>query len=129
MGTAQGGPDGTFELNTGEPIDFVDRPARLAQRQGIYAIYLEGESMTPAYEPGDLVFVDSTRKPWVGRDALVELHPKTENDPPRAFLKRIAVLNSEFVELKEFKPVERTFRLPRSAIKAMHLVLRNTDMY
>ncbi|GAB2176748.1 S24 family peptidase [Dongia sp. agr-C8] len=129
LGSGQAGPDGVFELNNGEPIDYVDRPPGLAGKARIYCIYVDGDSMEPAHMHGDLLFVDAARKPFPGRDAVVELLPDSDGAPARAFIKRIVKLTPEFVELFEFRPKERTFRLARSKIRNLHLVLKNTDMY
>lgn len=130
MGTGRGGKPGTFSLNTGEPVDFVDRPPpRLEHNTGVYVIYVEGNSMEPAHFDGDMLFIDSRRKPFPGRDALVEFPPLAEGEPPDALVKRVVQINSEFVELIEFKPKERKFRISRDKIKSLHLVLKNTDMY
>jgi phage repressor protein C with HTH and peptisase S24 domain len=129
LGSGQAGPDGVFELNNGEPIDYVDRPPGLAGKARIYCIYVDGDSMEPAHTHGDLLFVDAARKPFPGRDAVVELLPDSDGAPARAFIKRIVRLTPEFVELFEFRPKERTFRLARSKIRNLHLVLKNTDMY
>ncbi len=129
MGTGRGGKPGTFSLNTGEPIDFVDRPPKLEHKTGVYVIFIEGSSMEPVHFDGDMLFIDSQRRPFPGRDALVELHPETENDPPDALVKRVVQINPEFVELLEFQPKERKFRIPQARIKNLHLVLKNTDMY
>jgi phage repressor protein C with HTH and peptisase S24 domain len=129
LGTAQGGKDGTFEFNNGEPVDFVDRPSALTHRSRVYCIYVDGDSMAPAHLDGDLLFIDAGRKPFPGRDALIELNQEGEGQPLRAFIKRVVKLTPEFVELLEFRPKERTFRLPRTRIRNLHLVLKNTDMY
>jgi phage repressor protein C with HTH and peptisase S24 domain len=129
LGSGQAGPDGIFELNNGEPIDYVDRPAGLAGKARIYCIYVDGDSMEPAHTHGDLLFVDAARKPFPGRDAVIELLPDADGAPARAFIKRIVKLTPDYVELFEFRPKERTFRLARSKIRNLHLVLKNTDMY
>jgi phage repressor protein C with HTH and peptisase S24 domain len=129
LGTAQGGRDGTFEFNNGEPVDFVDRPPALAHRSRVYCIYVDGDSMAPAHMDGDLLFIDAGRKPFPGRDALIELNQESDGQPLRAFIKRVVKLTPEYVELLEYRPKERTFRLPRARIRNLHLVLTNTDMY
>jgi phage repressor protein C with HTH and peptisase S24 domain len=129
LGSGQAGPDGVFEFNNGEPIDYVDRPLGLAGKARVYCIYVDGDSMEPAHLHGDLLFVDAARKPFPGRDAVIELNPESDGAPGRAFIKRIVKLTPDYVELFEFKPKERTFRLARAKIRNLHLVLKNTDMY
>src|SRR3569623_1155132 len=120
LGNGQAGPDGVFEFNNGEPSDHVDRPPGLAGKTRIYCIYVDGDSMEPAHMHGDLLFVDAARKPFPGRDAVVELLPESDGAPARAFIKRIVKLTPDYVELFEFRPKERTFRLARSKIRNLH---------
>jgi phage repressor protein C with HTH and peptisase S24 domain len=129
LGSGQAGPDGVFEFNSGEPIDYKDRPQALVGKAKIYCILVDGDSMSPAHNHGDLLFVDAARKPFPGRDAVIELYPEHEGGPQRAFIKRIVKLAPDYVELFEFKPKERTFRFSRDKIMNLHLVLTNNDMY
>lgn len=130
LGMAQGGGDGSFILNTGEPIMFVERPIGLAGRDRVYALRVEGNSMYPIHEDGDLIFVDPGRKAYPGRDAVIELYSEQEyENQTRALLKRIVAVNGEFIIVKEMQPKEREFRIPRAKIKALHLVLKNSEMY
>ena len=122
LGTAEAGADGLFELNAGEPIDYRDRPPGLAHRPRVYCIYVSGDSMSPIHEAGDLLFIDGGRIPFPGRDALIELHPEREGDPLRAFVKRL-------MKVTPLQPKERVFKVQRSRIRNLHLVLKNTDMY
>lgn len=131
LGTAEAGKDGIFEFNGGTPIDFRDRPPALARRPQVYCIYVSGGSMEPAHRDGALLFIDAGRKPFPGRDALIELNPERDDDgqPLRAFVKRVVRITPDYVELLEFKPVERVFRLARERIRNLHLVLENSDLY
>jgi phage repressor protein C with HTH and peptisase S24 domain len=95
----------------------------------VYCIRLDGSSMDPIYQDGDLLFVDAARKPWPGRDAVIELHQDEDGEPYPAFVKRVVTINSEFVDLKEWQPEERVFRIPRSQIRNLHLILKNNEMY
>lgn len=127
-GTAQGGKDGRFYFN-GETVDRVARPAGLAHKMSVYCIRLDGDSMSPVFEDGDLLFVDSGRRAIVGRDAVIELYPEEDGEPAPAFVKRVTMISPSFVELMEFKPKERTFKVQRDKIKSLHLILKNNEMY
>lgn len=127
MGTGMGGDDGSFEINTGEPIDWKPRPPK-AEGSKIYCIYLEGNSMEPRIDAGELLFVDPHRKPVVGRDCVVELHPTGEGEQPRAFVKQIVAINSEFIEVKQFNP-EKKWKIKRKTIRNLHVILKNSEMY
>lgn len=129
-GTAQCGPDGVFEMNTGEAINFVASPPRIENLAGVYAIYAEGDSMLPVYRHGELIFVTSKLRPYAGRDAVIELRPEGEQDdrPARALLKRILTVNSEFVEVQQFNP-PLTWKIEMRLISGLHRVLETNDLY
>ena len=130
LGMAEGGSDGSFILNTGEPLMYIERPIGLAGRDRVYALRVEGNSMYPIFEDGDLIFVDPGRKAIVGRDAIIELYSAESYDhQTRALLKRIVSINGEFITVKEWQPKEHEFKIPRKRIKALHLVLKNSEMY
>jgi len=63
MGTARGGSEGSFLLNMGEAIDWVRRPPALEGKVGLYAIYVEGDSMSPRFYAGERVLVSSKKPP------------------------------------------------------------------
>jgi len=127
-GTAEAGKDGRFYFN-GETVDRVARPPRLAHRMTVYCIRLEGDSMVPILDSGELLFVDAAQKPRPGRIAVIQLHPTQDGEPAPAFVKRVERITSEWVDLKEWQPKERVFRIQMSRIKTMHLVLKNSEMY
>lgn len=54
-----------------DPVDYVRRPAPLAQVKDGYAIIVVGESMVPAYEPGDSLLVHPHLPPVPGVDVVL----------------------------------------------------------
>jgi phage repressor protein C with HTH and peptisase S24 domain len=103
-GSAQAGPEGAFHLNTGEPIDWARRPAGLVGVQGVFAIYVEGDSMVPWRQPGELVFVHEKRPAAPGCHVIAEVWLPEPGHPPRAFLKRLLRRTATRVELEQYNP-------------------------
>lgn len=126
LGTAEAG-NGTFTLDTGEPIDFVSRPKGLANRKDAYGIYVQGVSMQPAYDPGDLVYVDPKRPPAAGRDCIVQLKQTDPGGEMRFMLKRLVKRNGHKWFFKQFNP-EKEIELTDREIAAVHLILKNHEM-
>ncbi len=124
-GTAQGGPKGAFVL-TGDDIDYVRCPQRLATAQGTYALFIEGDSMSPRYEPGELIFVSPRRPARVGDDVVIVLRDGTGEQT--AYIKRLLRQGGEVVVAEQFNP-PKEIRFPVTEIETMHLVLRMTDLY
>ena len=59
-GVTVGGSDGDFMLNVGQVVDFARRPPTLGRRT-VFALYVQGASMSPWRVPGGLVFLDPVR--------------------------------------------------------------------
>jgi phage repressor protein C with HTH and peptisase S24 domain len=127
LGTAECGPNGTFELNTGDVIDFVRRPPGLIGNRTVFAIYANGDSMEPMFWPGDLVYVDPKRPPMPGRAVVVEMHPPHEQEHPRALLKILVRRNGDSVELRQLNPDKPT-TVPNSKIKGIYRVLTLAEL-
>lgn len=88
MGTAEGGEDGFFLLN-GETVDWVARPPVLAGANRGYAIYATGTSMEPRYYAGETLYIHPGKPVVVGSFVVVEVRPKADGDPPRAFIAKL----------------------------------------
>jgi len=127
LGSAECGQDGSFTLNTGEPIDFVRRPPGQMSRRGIYCIYAEGSSMEPVYEAGDLIYVDPHRPPWPGRDVVLQLRARAPDGEIRYFLKRLVKRTGTQCRVKQFNP-EMEIVLEDRDVAAIHLVLKNHEL-
>jgi phage repressor protein C with HTH and peptisase S24 domain len=82
-----------------------------------YAIYVVGNSMTPMYRPGQLLFINPYKVPVAGHGIII-----TD--------KKGAVLIKEFVRKKpsgilvrEYQPAQRDFTIPQSDIATLHAVV------
>ena len=124
-GTAQGGPQGAFVL-TGDDIDYVRCPPRLATAQGTYALFIEGDSMTPRYEPGELIFVSPRRPARIGDDVVIIRRDGAGEQC--ASIKRLLKRGGEEVVAEQFNPPIE-IRFAATDIEAIHLVLRMVDLY
>jgi phage repressor protein C with HTH and peptisase S24 domain len=126
-GTVRGGSEGSFELNMGETIEYVRRPISLVGKGEVYALYVEGDSMAPRYEPGEIVLVYAARPPVIGRDVVIQVRPKVEGDNPQAYLKRLVRRTDREITVEQFNPRKtRTFKL--ADVLSIHLVLTRDEM-
>lgn len=126
LGTAEAG-DGTFTVDTGNPIDFVNRPIGLANRKDAYGVYVQGVSMQPVYDPGDLVYVDPRRPPPSGRDCIIQLKQSEPGGEMRFMLKRLVRRNGTKWVFKQYNP-EREIVLEDREIESVHLILKNHEL-
>lgn len=118
-------------LNSGETVHHVRRPAALDGREDAYCLYVQGHSMEPAHMSGDLVLVEAKRPPRIGDDVVVYLRAAGEEDDgarARAVLiKRLARRTATHIELEQFNPA-KTFRLDLPDIVRIDRVMRMADL-
>lgn len=110
--SVEGGP-GELVINT-DPIDRVPRPWYMGQVRDGYAVVVVGESMVPAFEPGDMAIVNPRLAPMRNKHHIIV--QESENGEFRATIKRILGWTSSDWQLEQYNPPpgrERRFSLPR----------------
>ncbi|MBB5087475.1 XRE family transcriptional regulator [Roseospira marina] len=117
-GSALGGPDGEMIVSF-EPIEWVRRPAPLEGVKGGFGFYMIGESMSPAFEPGDMILCHPTRPPFSGQDVLVI---RRLNGGQHALVKRLVRIDGEGLRLRQFNP-PHDFDVPCEDVVSFHLVV------
>lgn len=128
LGTAAGAElgKGAFSF-TSEVVDYVRRPFGLLGDKDVYALYVEGESMVPKYEPGDLVFVHPGRKPRGGDYVVVQEHDHN-NGGPRGYIKRLVTITGKFIKTEQFNPKAAIDFAIRPGV-VVHKVLTEGELY
>lgn len=105
---AEGGP-GEMVVST-DPIEFIPRPWYLRQVREGYAVLVVGESMIPAFEPGDMAIVNPRLPPIRGKDMIF-----ISNEGAGEFtasIKRLLSWNDKEWRVQQFnKP--KQFALPK----------------
>lgn len=115
---AEGG-NGFMIIET-EPIEHVPRPYTLAGISEAYGILITGESMVPAYEPGDTAWVNPRLPPI--RDVDVILYELDGHGEAKASIKRLVSWTETEWELKQHNP-PKTFKLKRREWPKCHRVV------
>lgn len=127
FGTGNCGEDGAFELNAGEAIDFVRRPPRLVGIKDAYALYVQGSSMRPWREEGQLVYVHPGQPPQIGDYVVVQCKPSKSGETPRAFIKRLERRTGTELVVSQYAPAGRmTFKL--SQVLSVHRIVDWTEL-
>lgn len=105
FGTAMGANgDGAFTINLTGQVDLVRRGPGIANSRGVFAIYVEGESMSPRFQPGELVYVDKHRPIRVGDDVVLVVASPNPGDAPRSYLKRLVRRTADRWICEQFNP-------------------------
>ncbi|MET0743677.1 MAG: helix-turn-helix domain-containing protein [Microvirga sp.] len=127
-GTAVGGGDGDgdFRFN-GDDIDWAPRPAGIAGRKGVYALYVQNDSMYPRYRDGARLYVDANRRPAPGDDVVVELHPREEDGAGPGYVKSFVKQTATTVVVEQFNP-PRQIVFEARAVKSLHRVIPQDEL-
>lgn len=118
-----GGQDADFTVN-GETGDYARRPPGLTGKKHVYGLHIVGDSMYPAHREGALIYVDPTRRPAIGEDAIVELHPENPElgEPGRGFIKRLKRRAGSKMIFEQFNP-PLDLEFETANIKSIHRVI------
>lgn len=129
-GTVVGGADGDFTFN-GDVVDLVRRPPGLAGASAVFAVYVHGDSMSPRFESGDLVFVNPSRPPTPGCDVIVEMAANGAEGSGPCYIKRLLRRTADKVVLRQFNPPageKQDFELDQKRIKNLWRVLTPAEL-
>jgi SOS-response transcriptional repressor LexA len=131
MGVAMGGAGDGLYLN-GAIVEYVRRPPGLALAPKAFGVYIQGESMTPRYDEGDLVIINPSRPAKAGDHVLIELHPtgfegeQTEIGP--AFVKRLVRRGATEVICEQYNPPSEV-RYPTDHVKSIFRIMTNAELF
>ena len=122
LGTALGGASGGYEfIMNGDSGLRVRRPPRLLGRDDIFALFVQGESMSPRYPSGELIFCESKRPPQIGDHVVVELNPDMDGVQV-AYLKRLSSRSATKLKLEQYNPpkvLEIELRTVRQVVRVL----------
>ena len=102
-----------------DSIGTVKRPPLLQGVKDGYAIFLVGESMSPEFEPGDILMVNP-RLPVIANTSCV-FYDRSDNEP-RAMVKRFLAATEDEWRVRQFSP-DREFALDRSEWETRHRIV------
>jgi phage repressor protein C with HTH and peptisase S24 domain len=103
-----------------DPIDVVPRPWYLAEVNNAYGVVITGESMFPAYEPGDMALVNPKLTYMRGRDHIFTTDP--EDGHFKATIKRLVSVTESEWKVEQFNP-PKVFTLDRTVWKYANRVV------
>lgn len=121
LGEAVGGDDGEYIFN-GQVVDYIACPPSLVNVPDAYSVYVDGESMSPRYKPGETVYVHPRKPPRRGDDVIVQIRGRDESSPPRGFIKEFVGWAGSKLVLSQYNPVKR-IDFERDDVVSVHLVV------
>ena len=113
------GGDG-HQVITFDAIDWVKRPSVLDSVKGGYAVYIVGDSMIPAFRPGDMALINPHLPPQ--RDTDVVLFHVPPHDEAECIIKRLVGFNDRDWKLEQYNP-HKEFPEPRASWPVCHRVV------
>jgi hypothetical protein len=116
--SAEGG--GGAIIITNEPIDYVRRPEPLLSVRDSYGCYVIGDSMSPAYEQGDLLLIHPGRPVRPGDDCVFVRDPGDGSQ--HALVKRLLRIAPEKWRVRQFNPA-KDFDLDRGQWQKAQLIV------
>ncbi|MBR1206592.1 MULTISPECIES: S24 family peptidase [unclassified Bradyrhizobium] len=116
---AQGG-EGFMIVHT-DVMEWVKRPVILEGVPDSYGVLVVGESMVPAYRPGDMALVHPRRPPERGTDVILYDHDPRTGDA-KSMIKHLISFNDRSFKLEQYNPA-KTFSEHRADWPICHQVV------
>lgn len=121
LGEVVGGDEGEYIFN-GQVQDWVACPPSLVNVNGAYSVYVDGESMSPRYRPGETVYVHPNKPPRRGDDVIVQVKPREEGLPPHGFIKEFVGWSGHRLVLHQYNPDKR-IEFDREVVISVHPII------
>ncbi len=129
LGTAAGsiisGVTGLYV--TRRPLNYIQRPPRLAGIPNAYAVRVVGKSMEPMLRSGDLCIINPNETAAPGDTVIVQTQ-HYDSDPGQAYVKILLSKTASTVSLLQTNP-QATLKIPREYVSSIHRVLTVSDLF
>ncbi|SNY93391.1 Peptidase S24-like [Cohaesibacter sp. ES.047] len=137
FGTAAGSVFGAMQLEEGMQVDHIERPAGLRSSPHAYALKVVGESMSPKFEPGDLIFADPHRRVDIGDVVVIQTKNfnKFSDDPVQAYIKFFKGITDKKLLAHQLNPAldieytRKTEKDNQEIVYAYHRVLSVRELF
>lgn len=115
LGHANGSSEAVM-LNINEPIGEAPQHPNQKGQKNSFALYARGESMSPRYMQGELVYAIMGQSPLPGADCIIEMMNG------EAYLKQYAKSTDKEIICRQLNPAKE-WKRPRSEVRAIHRVV------
>jgi phage repressor protein C with HTH and peptisase S24 domain len=127
LGIAVGGENADFRFN-GEVTDYVRRPPSIMSARNVFSVFVEGDSMSPRYEPGELIYINPDRPANVGDDVVIEMLPTEDGQSGACYLKRLEKRAGTKLICRQFNPARDDLAYDTAAIKRIYRVIPASEL-
>ncbi|MFV0431106.1 MAG: XRE family transcriptional regulator [Alphaproteobacteria bacterium] len=93
----------SLHLNNQQIIGQIKRPIKMAQRHGLYAIYMPNNSMEPRFMLGDLLIIDGFQPPQIGDDCVIVQNQSDDNES-QVFIKQFRYIENSLIHALQYHP-------------------------
>lgn len=108
-------------------VDMVRRPPGLSHAPNAYALYVAGTSMSPKYEPGDLIYINPDRPAGPG-DVVVIQTQMYDGATIQAWIKTLVTETGDSVVAHQLNPPS-TVTYGRETVVSIQRVMRTNELF
>lgn len=128
LGSAMGSIVHEFEgvVLEGGIVDRIPCPPHLVGANGLYGIYVEGESMMPMHNPGEPRIVHPGRPIMPGDTVIVQTR-RWDDDPGQGYIKIFRRRKADMIVLEQLNP-RITLEIPVKYVVSIHHVLTMSEV-
>jgi phage repressor protein C with HTH and peptisase S24 domain len=112
-------------LNSADRIDQIRRLPALQDEREAFAVYVQGSSMSPRYEDGELALVAPKRAVRPGDYVLVQLKRplgEEQEEFASALVKRLIRRSGSYIELEQFNPPAK-FKVEAERVDSVYHIM------
>lgn len=123
-GLAAASPIGHFAVSA-EPIEYVPPPPGLLRVPGAYALIVDGASMVPKYQSGEMIFIHPNRPIRPGDYVVVQ---EARDGGLFTLVKLFERQTEKHLYLRQHNP-DAEVRVDRRAVTATHRILTTNELF
>jgi phage repressor protein C with HTH and peptisase S24 domain len=94
---------------------------------GVYAVHVVSDSMSPRFDPNDLLYVSSMRAAAIGDYVIVEMLG-SDGEPGKGYIKRLVKRSASKIVLHQFNP-SKEIEIEAAQVRAIHRVFTNNELF
>lgn len=118
-GNASAGSQGAIKLNEDYVVDQTLRHPGIASVKDSFALYVDGDSMSPRREHGEMIYIHPYKPPEIGKECVIVMEPEGN-----VLFKRYLGKSKDGLQvlLKQFNPLEE-FTVPAKNVRKIYSVI------